>query len=260
MTKYLTNESLIRANDRAVMSWCSDHDPADGKFHGGILDPMNPTLEELETGWINFRNLEAREPEGIGEIVWRSATWRHIPKEEGLRAAPSRGIPATGLPFGPFEHFRYVGFAKETVLLSNWIGPVEGGRYRGWKDAPPPSEELGGMIEKMVDRYATRGNWRGYTNLDEMKAEARLSMVDSMLKFSPLKSSNPFALAGTAMKDAFLKILKRAKEGEWAFERTHGDMDVAEDGEGLDLIHGETWTETSDREFEEAERAWRANQ
>lgn len=255
MAEKVTGESLMEELDRAVLMCCSERNPEDARFHGGILDPLNPTQEELEFGWRNFIDLEARIPFGVEEIVWRSPTWDHIPAGEGLKEAPAQGIPSTVLPFGPFEHFRYIGFRKRTVMLSHWTGPVDGGRYRKRDEMPRKTDELGRMILSLVDRFALSPNWKGYTNLDDMKGAATAALLDSLIKFSPLKSCNPLALAAVAMRDAFLITLRGAKD-RWAHERMHGNQDVAEDGEGLDLIHQETFNAASDREFEEARREW----
>ena len=246
---------LMRQIDRSVLTWCSDHDPADAAFHGAVLDEANPTDEELRLGWRNFWEVEGREPKRLAEVVFRKPTWDHVPHYIGWRASPSKGLSATLLPFQPFEHYRYPRTRPRCVLRSNWIGAVDGGRFRTPTDHQGHlTDELGAMIEALVRRFGSRACWRNYTNLDEMKSDARFALITNILKFSPLKSANPLAYAEATMKTAFLLRLERDKE-RWSRERFIGDTEI---GDGFTAPDGEeTWSEAADREFAEGERAFR---
>ena len=258
MSERISGAELMREIDASVLTWCSQFAPGDETFHGAILDPEAPTDEELDLGWTNFFEMEGRDPKHLREIVFRRPTWDHIPEEFGLRAAPSRGLKATGLPFQPFEHWRFVRNAPKCVLRSNWVGAPVGGRFRLPGDVPGRlTERLGEIIVLLVDRFGDRPNWRGYTHIDEMKADARIKLMTSLLKFSPLKSSNPLAYAAGCIKAAFIDSKKSYAEG-WSRERYIGDAEIGESGEGLSAAEGETWTQAADREFDEAEAAFLA--
>ena len=259
MPEPLTDESLMREIDRSVMLWCSDGKPRDAVFHGGVLDPWNPTDEELDLGWINFRNVEAREPKALSEIVFRSVSWDHIPPDQGLREAPAQGIAATGLPNQPFRHFRYIGGRVRTVLLSNWSGSVSRGRFRGAAPGKRMTDSLAEMLMRMVNEEIRRPNWSGYTPREDFTGAALVRLIEGALKFSPMGSAKPRAYLRRIVNNAFVDVVKEAKGSEWAHERRFGNMDLATD-DGMDWDGGgdlETFREESDREFEEGERAFR---
>ena len=259
MPDWMDGRSLLDEIDSSVLTWCSDHRPADAVFHGAVIDEWNPTDEELELGWRNFREMEGREPRALHEVVFRKPTWEHVPKKYGLRAAPAKGTPATGLPFQPFMHFRYKGGRPVCVLKSHWVGSVSGGRFRG-ADQPQGrlTERLGAMMNLLVDKYAMQNNWRGYSSIEEMKGDARLALVVSILKCSPLKGGNPFGYVTRIMKTAFIARLHDQKDiwdNEHLFEAAEND----ERAELWDFVGGESWRETASREFDEAEAAFNAN-
>ena len=254
MSNWLTGAALMREIDLSVLTWCSDHAPEDAEFHGAVLDQVNPTAEELDLGWRNFFEMHGREPKGLREVVFRKPTWEHIPMHYGWREAPGRGTPASGLPFQPFEHWRYIRNAPKCVLRSHWIGLPNGGRFRTPTDPQGRlTEKLGAMIVEMVERYGSKPNWRYYTHIDDMKADARLALAQSILKFSPIKSSNPFAYATQTMKTAFIQS-KNGHAEVWTRERHIGDAEIGQNGEGFEAADNETFTETAHRELEVGQR------
>ena len=254
MSKWLTGDALMREIDLSVLTWCSDHAPEDAVFHGAVIDQIAPTDEELDLGWRNFFEMHGRPPKALREVVFRKPTWEHIPMHYGWRAAPGRGTPATGLPFQPFEHWRYIRNSPKCVLRSHWIGLPEGGRFRTPTDPQGRlTEKLGHMIVEMVERYGQKPNWRNYTHIDDMKADARFALTQSILKFSPLKSSNPFAYATQTMKTAFIQS-KNGHAEVWSRERHLGDAEIGENGEGFEAADGETFSEIVDRELEAGQR------
>ena len=80
MTHYIANADLMREIETSVLTWCSEHKPADGVFHGAVADEWNPTDEELNLAWQGFYDVEGREPKGLHEIVFRKPTWDHVPQ------------------------------------------------------------------------------------------------------------------------------------------------------------------------------------
>lgn len=72
--------------------------------------------------------------------------------------------------------------------------------------------ELVKMIMMLVDKYGTRANWRGYTYIDDMKAEALVSLLNGTLKFDPEKSQNPFGYMTQIVTHSFLTTLDKEKK------------------------------------------------
>lgn len=74
------------------------------------------------------------------------------------------------------------------------------------------TEPMVRMIMMLVDRYAQRANWRGYTYIDDMKSEALLSLLNGSLKFNPEKSKNPFGYMTQIVTHSFLTTLDKEKK------------------------------------------------
>ena len=76
------------------------------------------------------------------------------------------------------------------------------------------TNELAKMYMKLVERYGTRGNWRGYTYNDEMQASALLQLSQIGLQFDESKSQNPFAYYTAAITNSFTRVLNLEKKGQ----------------------------------------------
>jgi hypothetical protein len=70
------------------------------------------------------------------------------------------------------------------------------------------------MWMKLVDRYATRGNVRGYTYNDEMKGQAILQLSQIGLQFDESKSNNPFAYYTAAVTNSFVRVINIEKRNQ----------------------------------------------
>ena len=76
------------------------------------------------------------------------------------------------------------------------------------------SETLRGKILKLCERYATRGNVRGYTYNDEMRGQAILQLTQIGLQFDESKSDNPFAYYTAAVTNSFVRIINIEKRNQ----------------------------------------------
>jgi DNA-directed RNA polymerase specialized sigma24 family protein len=74
------------------------------------------------------------------------------------------------------------------------------------------TDELVKMIMMLVEKYATRANWRNYTYIDDMKSEALISLLNGTLKFDPAKSQNPFGYMTQIVTHSFLTTLDKEKK------------------------------------------------
>ena len=72
--------------------------------------------------------------------------------------------------------------------------------------------ELIKMLMMLVERYAQRANWRGYTYIDDMKSEALVSLLNGSLKFKPEVSQNPFGYLTQIVTHSFLTTLDKEKK------------------------------------------------
>jgi hypothetical protein len=70
------------------------------------------------------------------------------------------------------------------------------------------------MFLKLCERYATRGNVRGYTYNDEMRGQAILQLTQIGLQFDESKSDNPFAYYTAAVTNSFVRIINIEKRNQ----------------------------------------------
>jgi len=67
---------------------------------------------------------------------------------------------------------------------------------------------------KLVERYSQRGNWRGYTYVDEMRSQALLQLSSVGLQFNEARSDNPFAYYTVTVSNAFTRVLNLEKRNQ----------------------------------------------
>ena len=96
--------------------------------------------------------------------------------------------------------------------LTHWIGGMGNGYFS--KDHTQVTEKLARMWMKLCDRYATRGNVRGYTYNDEMKGQAILQLAQIGLQFDESKSNNPFAYYTAAVTNSFVRVINIEKRNQ----------------------------------------------
>lgn len=148
------------------------------------------------------------------EIIFRVMTFDHIPEEPGRKKNPKTVADTkTKLNFPPFHHYK---FNDDGELIcvgkSHWVGGMENGHFS--KDHGKATNSLAMMWMKLVDRYATRGNVRGYTYNDEMKGQAILQLSQIGLQFDESKSNNPFAYYTAAVTNSFVRVINLEKRNQ----------------------------------------------
>ncbi len=148
------------------------------------------------------------------ELIFRIMTFDHIPDEPGRKKNP-RSIADTKqkLNFPPFHHYK---FNEDDELIcigkSHWIGGMENGHFS--KGHGKATDKLARMWIKLCERYATRGNVRGYTYNDEMKGQAILQLAQIGLQFDESKSNNPFAYYTAAVTNSFVRVINLEKRNQ----------------------------------------------
>lgn len=148
------------------------------------------------------------------DIIFRIMMFDHIPEEPGRKKNPKTVADTkTKLNFPPFQHWKY-NDRDELICIgkSHWSGGMENGYFT--KDQGRATNKLAMMWMKLVDRYATRGNVRGYTYNDEMKGQAILQLSQIGLQFDESKSNNPFAYYTAAVTNSFVRVINLEKRNQ----------------------------------------------
>jgi hypothetical protein len=148
------------------------------------------------------------------DLVFRIMTFDHIPLNNTRKKNPkSLADHRDKVNFPPFQHWK---FDDADILVcvgkSHWKGGVDKGKFN--KDHGQITDTLARMYIKLCERYATRGNVRGYTYNDEMKGQAILQLTQIGLQFDESKSNNPFAYFTAAVTNSFVRIINIEKRSQ----------------------------------------------
>ena len=151
----------------------------------------------------------------VDELVFRVMTYDHIPDEIG-RKKTTKTIADTKakVNFPPFKHYILdsKGINPREVVRSHWVGGLHNGHFS--VDHGKITNELGKMFMKLVERYSQRGNWRGYTYVDEMRGTALVQLAQIGLQFNEAKSDNPFAYYTATVNNSFTRVLNLEKRNQ----------------------------------------------
>ena len=157
----------------------------------------------------------AVEPKSIDkeDLIFRVMTMEHIPLEPGRKKNPRNEAETKAkVNFPPFKHYAYVGDELKEVARSHWEGGLSNGHFN--PEHGKITNKLGTMFLKLVERYSHRGNWRGYTYVDEMRGQALLQLSYIGLQFNEQKSDNPFAYYTAAVNNSFTRVLNLEKRNQ----------------------------------------------
>ena len=178
---------------------------AQDAYKEAIKEDQTVKLAEFAVNWKKIPK------EGL---VFRVITHDHIPLEPGRKKNPKTVADHhTHCNFPPFQHFRFDENSElKCVGKSHWKEGMKNGVFS--KTHGAMTNELAKMYMKLVERYGTRGNWRGYTYNDEMQASALLQLSQIGLQFDESKSQNPFAYYTAAITNSFTRVLNLEKKGQ----------------------------------------------
>jgi hypothetical protein len=148
------------------------------------------------------------------ELIFRIMTFDHVPEEPGRKKNPKTVADTkVKLNFPPFQHYKFDDDGNlQCVGKSHWVGGMENGHF-SMKHAKA-TDKLAMMWMKLCERYATRGNVRGYTYNDEMRGQAILQLAQIGLQFDESKSNNPFAYYTAAVTNSFVRIINIEKRNQ----------------------------------------------
>jgi len=233
---YLNNKDMLLEIHRSKTSYCSFTDPA---FHQ--YDAILPGVDKINIRSIadakrarakrmGQQDYDARKKAGEKvkqadcevdykkiaktDVVFRIMSFDHIPLNNTRKKNPkSLADHRDKVNFPPFQHWKF-NDADELICVgkSHWKGPLDTGHFD--KDAGQITPTLARMMLKLCERYATRGNVRGYTYNDEMKGQAILQLTQIGLQFDESKSDNPFAYFTAAVTNSFVRVINIEKRNQ----------------------------------------------
>ncbi len=160
-------------------------------------------LAEFE---VDYKKIEK------SDLVFRIMTYEHIPDAPGRKKSVKSAADAKEkVNFPAFQHWKFDDNDNlECVGKSHWKGGIKTGKFS--KDHGQITDTLARMFIKLCERYATRGNVRGYTYNDEMKGQAILQLTQIGLQFDESKSDNPFAYFTAAVTNSFVRVINIEKK------------------------------------------------
>jgi hypothetical protein len=235
--KYLTNKDLLKEIHLSKNTYCTFTQP---EFHE--YDLIVPSLEKLNIRTIAEakRNRAARLSKQAHEaailaggkkipakgfeidykkiskhdLVFRVTSFEHIPLAPGRKKTLKNTADShEKVNFPPFQHWK---FDDNDNLIcvgkSHWKGDLFTGEFN--KEHGQMTNNLARMFIKLCERYATRGNVRGYTYNDEMRGQAILQLTQIGLQFDESKSDNPFAYYTAAVTNSFVRIINIEKRNQ----------------------------------------------
>ena len=233
---YLNNKDILKEIHKSKSTFCSFVSNTDHQFDIILpsIDKINiRTIAEAKRAQakrLQHEAFEARKAAGEKvklaeceidyrkiektDLVFRIMTFDHIPDEPGRKKTPKTVADhKVKLNFPPFQHFR---FNEQDELMcvgkSHWQGGMENGSFS--LTHGKATNKLALMWMKLCDRYATRGNVRGYTYNDEMRGQAILQLAQIGLQFDESKSNNPFAYYTAAVTNSFVRVINIEKRNQ----------------------------------------------
>ena len=233
---YLNNKDILKEIHKSKSTYCSFVDPDYHQF-----DIILPSVDKVHIRTIaeakrnkakrlGLQAFEQAKSEGKKvkqaefeidykkiektELIFRIMMYEHIPDEPGRKKNPkTEADKKVKLNFPPFQHYK---FNDEDQLIcvgkSHWTGGLENGHFS--LQNGKTTNKLAMMWMKLCDRYATRGNVRGYTYNDEMKGQAILQLAQIGLQFDESKSANPFAYYTAAVTNSFVRVINLEKRNQ----------------------------------------------
>ena len=157
---------------------------------------------------VDYRKIDKK------DLVFRIMSYEHIPLNSSRKKNPKNTADRhEKVNFPPFQHWKF-NDADELVCVgkSHWKGSLDNGHFD--KNAGQITDTLARMMLKLCERYATRGNVRGYTYNDEMRGQAILQLTQIGLQFDESKSDNPFAYFTAAVTNSFVRVINIEKRNQ----------------------------------------------
>lgn len=216
-TKYLSNKELLSEIHRSKTTFCYFSDQKYARYDV-IFDSIDHVHLENALAVMEKKNSRPRRPATAEppltdpeQLVFRVMTYEHVPLcgDKKRRSRASAGEGHLRVNFPPFKHYvlrkdKTGDFAVVEVGRSHWKGDLDTGTFE--QEHGRISNGLATMFMLLVERYSRRGNWRGYTYVDEMRSSALLQLSQVGLQFDEAKGDNPFAFYTTTIQNCFTRV------------------------------------------------------
>lgn len=235
-TIYLSNKDLLAEIHKSKNTFCSFSLPEYHQYDIILpsLDKINirtiaeakrnkvKRLSQLDYETKKLTNVKIKQSDceidykkiNKNELIFRIMTYDHIPLNNLRKKNPKTlADHRDKVNFPPFQHWKFNDNGElECVGKSHWKGDVHTGKFS--KDHGQITNTLALMYIKLCERYATRGNVRGYTYNDEMRGQAILQLTQIGLQFDESKSNNPFAYFTATVTNSFVRIINIEKKNQ----------------------------------------------
>lgn len=239
---YLSNKEILKEIHNSKMTYCWLMDEK-YFYHDIIVNDVSEITPEIiaeakqnqanrlqkiahEAEVVRWKNGELKKktkPRGVDfavdpetiqleDLVFRVMTFEHIPLEKRKNNPKTVADNHSRCNFPPFKHYAYIEGELVETARSHWQGGLDNGHFS--VSHGRTNERLAGMYLKLCERYSMRGNWRGYTYVDEMRGQALLQLSQIGLQFNESKSENPFAYYTAAINNSFTRVLNLEKRNQ----------------------------------------------
>jgi hypothetical protein len=237
---YLNNKDILKEIHKSKLSYCyvSDDRYSDPDIIVESLSKINKTnIKQAQQNRASKMQSEAyqesmakgdwdKKPKqkdfavdpnsiAVDDLVFRVMTYEHIPDDpERKKTTKTIADTKAKVNFPPFKHYILDsnGINPREVVRSHWVGGLHNGHFS--TNHGQITNKLGSMFMKLVERYSQRGNWRGYTYVDEMRGQALVQLAQIGLQFNEAKSDNPFAYYTATVNNSFTRVLNLEKRNQ----------------------------------------------
>ena len=241
---YLTNKDLLKEIHKSKMSYCWVKDEESEGLFDAIVESLDDIDDEIidlarqtratrmqrfaheaeVKRWEKGLTGKKTKPKAADfavdvdtipktDVVIRVMTFDHVPKENRKNKPKTEADYHAKCNFPPFKHYNLKeDNSWEEVARSHWEGSLGNGAFSVTHGTT--NNRLASMYMKLCERYSMRGNWRGYTYVDEMRGQALLQLTQIGLQFNEAKSANPFAYYTAAINNSFTRVLNFEKRSQ----------------------------------------------
>jgi len=237
--KYINNRDLLAEIHKSKTSYCYFVAPEYARYDtivssADLLTPelLAATLQAKQAKLLKGANGSEVPTLTSQDVVFRVMTDSHLPEEsdERNRRRSSTGGWVSKTNFPPFQHYMFSDGILMEVGRSHWKDDLETGQF--CTTHGKMSNRLASMFLLLVQQYSSRGNWRGYSYVADMRGQALVQLSQVGLQFDESRSDNPFAW--------YTQIIKNCLSGStMILTREYGAIPIEEVAEqDIHLLDG----------------------